>query len=85
METETNIERCWLILIVCPCPNCNYPSITMLLPGFEPSERFIDNVEGPIWSCERCHVKHRITSQGCHRHVVPWSLKKDFETYNQDK
>ena len=43
METETNIERCWLILIVCPCPNCNYPSITMLLPGFEPSERFIDN------------------------------------------
>jgi hypothetical protein len=78
MEDENNIDQCWLVILACACPNCGYPSITYLLPAFEPTEQFIDQTQMHPVKCGRCHVTHLPPVLGCHRQVVPWSLQRYY-------
>jgi hypothetical protein len=78
MDADDNIDRRWLIILACACPNCGNPSITYLLPDFEPSETFIDQIVMHAVTCDRCQRKYVPPALGCHRHVVPWNLQKYY-------
>jgi hypothetical protein len=82
---EGNEERHWLIILACPCPVCNYPSVHTLMPAFEPSNQSINETQMPIVECGRCEEQFRPQVHGCYRQIVPWSLKTGWQRRIADR
>jgi hypothetical protein len=78
-------ERRWLVVFVCPCPNCGQPRVEYLFPAFLPDAQQIKEFVLGNLPCDRCQLRWQPNAQECFASVHPQLLKKDFQSYKQDK
>jgi hypothetical protein len=81
MSDDESIEQAWVVLVVCACPNCGFPSVQMSVPSYEPSESYFTRSELPVPTvrCQRCDGSYIPQASSGYRHVVPWPLKTNYQ------
>jgi hypothetical protein len=81
----SDIEQRWLVVFVCPCPNCGQPRVEYVFLGFLPDTQCIKELILGNLPCERCHLKWQPLAQECYVSTHPQLLKRDFQTHTPDK
>jgi hypothetical protein len=80
-----NTEQRWLVVFVCPCPNCGMSRVEYIFLGFLPQNESIKDLKLGNLPCERCHFRWQPDARKSLVSLHPQILKKDFQIYTSDK
>jgi hypothetical protein len=77
--------KSWLVVFVCPCPNCGYPRVEYVFAENLPEATEIDGFMLGNLPCDRCYYRWQPSVHERYSSIHPQILKKDFQSYKTDK